>query len=110
MPDLLITVTLRETSKPGAIRAHCDVRVESAGSTVEIFGISVVQPTDSQKPVFLSYPQRPGRDSKRYFPVVRVTGALDRKISDAVLREWERVCASAKESGATREPEEEVPF
>ena len=121
MPDtnsnLRITVTIRAASKPGSVKAHADVRVEFSSSALEIFGVSIVQ-QDSAKPAWVSYPQRPGKDAKKYFPIVKLTGVLHDKICAAVLREWERMPAPTSDRGAVpraqmpREPgdEDSIPF
>jgi len=119
MPDansnLPITVTIRAASKPGSVKAHADVRVEFSSSSLEIFGVSIVQ-HDPAKPAWVSYPQRAGKDAKKYFAIVKVTGVLHDKICAAVLHEWERLPASASDRGGVpraqipREPGGEAPF
>lgn len=91
-----IAVTLRAASKPGAIKAHADVRVEFANSAFEIFGLSVVQ-HDPQKPPWVSYPQRAGKNTDKFFPIVRVFGVLREAICAAVLSEFEQMSAAAGE-------------
>lgn len=112
--NLRITVTLRAASKPGSIKAHADIVIDTGSSKIEVSGLSVIK-HDPEKPVWVSYPQRPGKDSKKYFPIVRVTGALHEKISDAVLREWERTSTASDRGGVLRsqiprEPGDEAPF
>jgi hypothetical protein len=121
MPDtnssLRITVTIRAASKPGSVKAHVDVRVEFSFSALEIFGVSIVQ-HDPAKPAWVSYPQRPGKDAKKYYPIIKLTGMLHDKVSAAVLREWERMPAQAGTAGAVpraqipRDPgdEDSIPF
>ena len=106
-----ISVTLRASSKPGNIKAHADARVEFASSSLEIFGLSVVQ-HDPEKSAWVSYPQRASKDAKKYFPIVKVTGGLHEKICTAVLREFERVQSSAGHRNNTQSAGEEdsVPF
>jgi hypothetical protein len=111
--NLRITVTLRAASKPGAVRAHADIVIDTGSSKIEICGLSVVK-HDPEKPAWVSYPQRPGKDAKKYFPIVKLTGVLHDKISAAVLAEWERM--SAAPAGAVpraqsrRQPGDEAPF
>ena len=114
--NLRITIiSLRAASKPGAVKAHADVRVEFSSSGLEIFGLSIVQ-HDPAKTAWVSYPQRAGRDAKKYFAVVKVTGVLHDKICAAVLQEWERMPAPASNRGGVpraqipREPGDEAPF
>lgn len=119
MPDansnLRITVTLRAASKPSSIKAHADIVIDTGSSKIEVSGLSVIK-HDPEKPAWVSYPQRPGKDGKKYFSIVRVTGTLHEKISAAVLREWERASTLASDRGAVphahipREPGEEAPF
>jgi hypothetical protein len=96
MPDtnsnLRIAVTIRAASKSGSVKAHADVRVEFSSSSLEIFGASIVQ-HDPAKPAWVSYPQRAGKDAKKYFPIVKMTGVLHNKICEVVLREWGRMSA-----------------
>lgn len=110
-----ITVTIRAASKPGSVKAHADVRVEFSSSSLEIFGVSVVQ-HDPAKPAWVSYPQRPGKDAKKYFPIVKLTGVLNDKICAAILDEWKRISAPASDRGGVprahmaREPGDEAAF
>jgi hypothetical protein len=109
--DPRISVTLRTASKPGSVKAHADVRVEIASLSLEIFGLSVVQ-NDPEKAAWVSYPQRAGRDAKKYFPIVKVTGTLHEKICTAVLREFERVKSSTgnRNEAQFAGEEDSVPF
>jgi hypothetical protein len=113
--NLRITVTLRRASKPSSVKAHADVRVEFSSSSLEIFGCSIVE-HDPAKPAWVSYPQRPGKDSKKYYSIVRLTGTLHEKVCAAVLEQWERDRASAASNGGVpraqipREPGDEAPF
>lgn len=85
--NLKISVTLRAASKPGAVKAHADVRIQFAHSTLEIFGLSVVQ-HDLDKPAWVSYPQRAAKNGK-YYPHVRASGKLHDQICAVVLSEFE---------------------
>lgn len=87
--NLKISVTLRAASKPGALKAHGDVHIQFAHSTLEILGLSVVQ-HDPAKPAWVSYPQRAGKNGK-YYPVVLASGNLHEKICAAVLNEFQRM-------------------
>jgi hypothetical protein len=115
--NLAITVTVRPASKPGSVKGHADVRVLFNSSSLEIFGASIVQ-QDPAKPAWVSYPQRAGKDGKKYFSVVKVTGVLHEKICSTVLAEWEKVARSSDNGGVPRaqiprEPgadEEQIPF
>jgi hypothetical protein len=87
--NLKINVSLRAASKPGAVKAHADVRVQFSYSTLEIFGLSVVQ-HDPDKPTWVSYPQRPAKNGK-YYAHVRASGKLHERICEEVLNEFERM-------------------
>jgi hypothetical protein len=103
-----ISVTLRVASKPGAVKAHADVKLEFPSCMVEIFGLSVVH-HDPQKPAWVSYPQRAGKEGKKFFPVVRVSGTLHDNICSAVLGEFERTVRSGpgpERASIPREPGE----
>lgn len=111
-----ITVALRAASKPGAVKAHGDVRIQFAQSTLEIFGLSVVR-HDREKPAWVSYPQRASKDGKKYFAVVKLTGTLHEKICSAVLAEWEKAQARSSDHGGaphaqiSQEPgDDSIPF
>jgi hypothetical protein len=112
--NLRITAKIRPASKPGSVKAHADVRIDFAASTLEIFGLSIVR-HDPDKPAWVSYPQRAGgKDSKKYFSIVKLTGVLHDTICAAVLQEFEQM--PAKDHGGVphaqipREPGDEVPF
>lgn len=111
-----IAVTVRAASKDGSVKGYADVRVLFGSSSLEISGVSIIQ-QDPAKPAWVSYPQRAGKDAKKYYAIVRVTGALHQKISAAVLREWERTSTSAIDRGHVplgqipREPgDDSIPF
>lgn len=107
-----ISVTLRAASKAGAVKGHADVRVEFAHSTLEIFGLSVVQ-HDPNKPPWVSYPQRAAKSGK-YYAHVRASGRLHERICAAVLSEFERMPKPGPDperAAIPREPgEDDSPF
>lgn len=111
--NLRIAITsLRAASKPGSVKAHADVRIDFSASTLEIFGVSVVQ-HDPAKPAWVSYPQRAGKDAKKYFAIVKLTGVLHDKLCAAVLDEWERTASDrggVPRAQIPREPGDEAPF
>ncbi len=106
--SLRITVTLRAASKPGSIKAHADIVIDTGSSKIEVFGLSIIK-HDPEKRAWISYPQRPCKDSKKYFPIVRVTGVLHDKICAAVLAEWERTSAPARDRGGVPRPANPLP-
>lgn len=87
--SLKISVSLRAPSKPSKTLAYADVTVEFGLSKIEISGMSVVR-HDPEKPAWVSYPQRAGKNGKKFYSVVRVVGALHEKISRAVLAEYKQ--------------------
>lgn len=101
MPELNITVTVRTASTPGSVKAHADVRVEFPSSNIELFGLSIVH-HDPKKLAWVAYPQRAGKNGKKYFPIVRVGGALHEKICAAVLSEYERLLEGNGREGTSR--------
>lgn len=108
-----ISVTLRAASKPGAVKAHADARIQFAQSTLEIFGLSVVQ-HDPDKPAWVSYPQRAAKNGK-YYAHVRANGKLHEHLCAAVLSEFERMPKSGpgpERASIPREPggDEDIPF
>jgi hypothetical protein len=107
-PNLRITVTLRAASKPGSIKAHADIVIETGSSKIEVSGLSIIK-HDPEKPAWVSYPQRPGKDGKKWFPIVGVTGVLHGKICGAVLREWERMLASVPANDRGGVPRAQIP-
>jgi len=110
-----IEVRIRAAQKPGAIKAHADISITFATtSTLEIFGISVVQ-QDESKPPWISYPQRAGKKAGRFFPIVRIIGALHDWIVREVLTEYARSLArasAAESKNGVREPgqDDSIPF
>jgi hypothetical protein len=112
--NVKINVSLRAASKPGAIKAHADVTITFATSTLEIFGVSVIQ-QDESKPAWISYPQRAGKDSKKYFPIVRARGGLHDYIAGEVLAEFTRSQSRelhAESKNDVRQPgdDDSIPF
>jgi hypothetical protein len=104
-----ISITLRAAGKPGAIKAHADVRIQFEHSTLEIFGLSVVQ-HDPDKPAWVSYPQRAAKNGK-YYAHVRAIGKLHEQISAAVLEEFGRMPTSRpgpERATIPREPGEDA--
>ena len=111
--NLKISVTLRAASKPGAVKAHADARIQFTQSTLEIFGLSVVQ-HDPDKPAWVSYPQRAAKNGK-YYAHVRASGKLHEKICAAVLSAFERTPQPGpgpERASVPREPnaDEDIPF
>ena len=109
--SLKISVSLRAPSKPCKTLAYADVTVEFGLSKIEISGMSIVR-HDPEKPAWVSYPQRAGKTGKKFYPVVRVLGALHEKISRAVLAEF-RQRPPLCESEATEQEQsasEQIPF
>lgn len=103
-----VSVTLRAAPKPGVVKAHADVRIQFAHSTLEIFGLSVVQ-HDPEKPVWVSYPQRAAKNGK-YYAHVRAIGKLHERICSVVLSEFERVAKTGsgpERASIPREPAED---
>lgn len=107
--NVRISVKLRTATKPGAVKAHADARIQFAHSTLEIFGLSVVQ-HDPEKPAWVSYPQRAAKNGK-YYAYVRATGTLHERICSVVLSEFERTVEPERASIADeREQDSDVPF
>lgn len=105
--NLRIAVTsLRRAASPGSVKAHADVRLEFSASSLEIFGVSIVQ-QDPAKPAWVSYPQRAGKNGKKYYSVVKLSGVLHEKICAAVLSEFERTQTAAQSAGGI--PRAQIP-
>jgi len=108
--SLKINVALRSPSRPGATQAYADVTVEFGSSKLEISGMSIVR-HDPEKPAWVSYPQRAGKSGKKFYPVVRVFGALHEKISRAVLAEFrQRPPLSDESPERDQTTSEQIPF
>lgn len=91
-------------TKPGALKAHADIRIDFAHSALEILGLSVIH-HDPSKPAWVSYPQRVGKNGK-YYAIVRLSGQLHDRISAAVLDEFKRMPASGPGPGRMSIPRE----
>lgn len=104
--NLKISVSLRAPSKPCKTLAYADVKVEYGLSKIEISGMSIVR-HDPEKPAWVSYPQRAGKNGKKFYPIVRVFGALHENIARAVLAEFRRMPPIRRDELETTE---ETPF
>lgn len=76
-------VNLRPSSSTSSVRAYADVRLNSDAGAVKILGLSIVE-TEGKSP-WVAFPQKPGKNGKKYFPVNEAEGKLKELIANAVL-------------------------
>ena len=76
-------INLRPSSSTSSVRAYADVRLNSDAGSVKILGLSIVE-TAGKSP-WVAFPQKPGKNAKKYFPVVEAEGKLKELIVNAVL-------------------------
>jgi DNA-binding cell septation regulator SpoVG len=76
-------ISIRPTNHDSSVRAYADVRLESDIGSIILHGLSLVQ--QNGKPPWVGFPQKPGKNAGKYFPVVEVDGKLRELIIAAVL-------------------------
>ena len=81
MPLPKIEVTIRRVDKPGATKAHADVRLLFSDGEMLLLGFAVIQ--QGKKLLWVGFPEFPGRT--KYFPVIEAKGQIKKAIIKAIL-------------------------
>lgn len=76
-------INLRKANGSGSVRAYCDIRIETGLGSETIYGFSVVR-QDGKDP-WVSFPQKPGKTPRKWFPIYEADGTLKELIIAAVL-------------------------
>lgn len=87
MFDISIT-NLRPSNSTSSVRAYADARLSSDAGSLNILGLSIVE--TEGKPPWVAFPQKPGKNGKKFWPIVEAEGKLKGLIADAVLDAYER--------------------
>jgi hypothetical protein len=90
-----IEVIIRPVDKPGATKAHADVRLLFSDGEMLLLGFAVIQ--QGYKPLWVGFPEIPGRS--KYFPVVEAKGHIKKAIIKAILDAYEEIKVSKKAPG-----------
>lgn len=113
--SISIVVNIRLNKSDGNLKAYADTEIRFDASVLSIHGLRVVE-TDPEKGPWVTYPQQKGKDGKKWYDVVKITGKLHNEISSAVLKEYTDVKLTENRPSAVpraqipREPgEERVP-
>lgn len=82
-----IDVQIRPAVGAGALRAWADVELtlEKSGR-IKIYDCCIIHKDGKQ--AFVAYPSKKGKD--KYFPVIDVSGSLNKLITQAVLSEYKQ--------------------
>lgn len=80
-------VNLKPSTSTPKVQAYADVRLDWDVGSFKILGLSVVK--TEGKSLWVAFPQRTGKNGKKYFPVVEAEGKLKELISNAVLDAYE---------------------
>ena len=88
-------ITIRLVEKPGATKAHADVRLLFSDGELLLLGFAVIQ--HGKKLLWVGFPELPGRT--RYFPVVEAKGKIKKAIIKAILDAYEENNLSKKVPG-----------
>jgi hypothetical protein len=78
-----ISVEIRFTSNPGAVKAYADVHISFSEGCLDLYGFSVI--SKDSKPEWVGFPAKAGNTQGKFFPVVQADGELREQISKAVL-------------------------
>lgn len=79
----IAVINFRPSNSTSSVRAYADVRLSSDIGSIKISGLSVIE-TDGKSP-WVAFPQKPGKNGKKYFPVVEAESKLKELIINAVL-------------------------
>src|SRR6266853_214886 len=88
-------VTIRLVEKPGAIKAHADIRLLFSDGELLLLGFAVIQ--QGKKLLWVGFPELAGRT--KYFPVVEAKGQIKKAIIKAILDAYKEIEASKKVPG-----------
>src|SRR5882672_8839540 len=90
-----IEVTVRPIDKPGATKAHADVRMLFSNGELLLLGFAVIQ--QGKKLLWVGFPELPGRT--KYFPVIEAKGQIKKAIIKAILDAYEEIKVPKKVPG-----------
>jgi hypothetical protein len=90
-----IEITIRPIEKPGATKAHADVRLLFSDGEMSLLGFAVIQ--QGKKLLWVGFPEIPGRT--KYFPVVEAKGQIKKAIIKAILDAYAETKTSKKVPG-----------
>jgi DNA-binding cell septation regulator SpoVG len=76
-------VNVRPSNSTSAVQAYVDIRLNFDVGTFKVSGLSVIE--KDGKPPWVAFPQKPGKNGNKYFPVVEAEGRLKELIASAVL-------------------------
>jgi DNA-binding cell septation regulator SpoVG len=82
-----IEVTIRPVEKPGATKAHADIRLMFSDGDLLLLGFAVIQ--QGKKLLWVGFPELPGRT--KYFPVVEAKGQIKKAIIKAILGAYKEI-------------------
>lgn len=80
-------LNIRPSNSTSSVRAYVDIRLNLDMGAFKVSGISVIE-TEGKSP-WVALPQKPGKNAKKYFPVVEAEGKLKELITNAVLDAYE---------------------
>jgi len=86
---LEISVEIRLSNRPGAVKAYADVRIQTGDGTLQVLGYAVIQ-KDGGSP-FIGSPSRQGNTPGKFFPIVEAEGDIRKEIFDAILAAYRKV-------------------
>ena len=78
-----ITVVIHLATKPGALKAFADLKLNLPGGELILHGFSVIQ--QAGKPAWVGFPQKAGNTPGKYFPITEAEGELHGEMAAAVL-------------------------
>ena len=79
----IVVTKITPSPSGGSARVFADVRLDSEAGSLEIHGFSVIE--SDGKPAWVGFPQKPGKNGKKYFPVIEAVGVLKELIVNAIL-------------------------
>ena len=93
MPFDIVVTGVQLATTEGPVKARVDIRIDLDPGSIRIFGFSVIQ--SSGKPAWVGFPQKSGKNGKKYFPVLDFEGRLKELVTNAILDAFEQLRKAA---------------
>jgi DNA-binding cell septation regulator SpoVG len=83
-----VTAEIRLNTKPGAVKAYADVRIETGEGVLWERGYAVIQ--KEKNAPFIGFPSRAGTTQGKFFPIIEAEGDIRKAIMDAIFTAYKK--------------------